>query len=313
MKKFILKTGFFALLAAVFLVCFDSIISVQLRNKAGVLRNRVWKDLFSGQMRSEIVIMGSSRAWTQYSPVILDSILHSDSYNLGIDGRSINSQILRYNTYKRLNVTPKIIIQNIDMMTLDKDNAYNREQFFPYFYDRLFRQEVCELEQLSFADKHIPGFRYAGYFHKLLSWMGVLKPENYTLTKGYYGFDIPWDSSNFEKITELIYAKDSQAISAFDTYLSKARAENIQVVFVYAPVYIGATEKIKNIEGMYHMYDSIAQKYAIPILDFNYDPMSYDTTYFYNATHLNRVGAELFSIKLAHALDSLGGFRGFFF
>jgi lysophospholipase L1-like esterase len=75
---------------------------------------------------------------------------------------------------------------------------------------------------------------------------------------------------------------------------------------VYAPLYIDATEKIINIEGMYQMYDSIARKYNIPILDYNYDPISYDTIYFYNATHLNKKGAELFSVKLAHDIDTLG-------
>jgi lysophospholipase L1-like esterase len=53
------------------------------------------------------------------------------------------------------------------------------------------------------------------------------------------------------------------------------------------------------------MYDSIARKYNIPILDYHYDPISFDTAYFYNATHMNKRGAELFTAKLAHDIDSL--------
>ena len=60
---------------------------------------------------------------------------------------------------------------------------------------------------------------------------------------------------------------------------------------------------------MYAMYDSIARKYDIPILDYNYDPISYDTAYFYNAMHSNKKGAELFSVKLTHDIDSLGILR----
>ena len=65
------------------------------------------------------------------------------------------------------------------------------------------------------------------------------------------------------------------------------------------------THYLKNIKGMYEMYDSIAKKRNIPILDYNYDKMCYDTTYFYNAMHLNYKGSVLFSTKLANDLDSL--------
>jgi lysophospholipase L1-like esterase len=101
------------------------------------------------------------------------------------------------------------------------------------------------------------------------------------------------------------YAQDSVALRVFDRYLDKLKEEDIKVVFVYAPIYIGLIKKMDHIEGMYSMYDSIAKKYDIPILDYNYDPLCCDTAYFYNATHLNKAGAERFSIKLAHAIDSL--------
>jgi len=306
MRKFISHTVFFVLCVIIFLIVFDYFISNQLRKRDNVVRNIVWKEIFTGKLQSDVVVMGSSRAWSQYNPIILDSILNINSYNLGIDGRGINSQILRYDTYQRLNVKPKLIIQNIDMTTIDKDNAYCREQFFPYFFDKTFRQEVVELENLSFADMYIPAYRYAGYFHKILSWLGAVKPENSTLTKGYRGKDLKWDGSKFKKLTEINYLHDSLSLSQFDRYLAKANSENIKIIFVYAPTYIGATEKIKNIEGMYIMYDSIAQKYDIPILDYNYSFISYDTAYFHNATHLNKIGADLFSAKLAYDIDSLG-------
>ena len=57
---------------------------------------------------------------------------------------------------------------------------------------------------------------------------------------------------------------------------------------------------------MYKMYDTIAVRFNIPILDYNDIPLCYDTTYFYNGTHLNRIGAESFTIQLAHDIDSIG-------
>lgn len=306
MKKFILHIIFVVSSSLVFLVFFDCIVSFQLRKSDNVIRNIVWKEIFTEKLESDVVIMGNSRAMVQYNPIILDTMLNINSYNLGFDGRSINSQILRYNTYQRLNVKPKLIIQNIDFATIAKDNAYCREQFFPYFFDKTFRKEVVELEGLTWADEHIPGFRYGGYFHKILSWLGLIEQENSTLTKGYFGNNLKWDGSNISKKTEINYQKDSLSLSAFDNYLAKAYSENIRLIFVYAPIYIRATEMTKDLEGMFQMYDSIAQKYNIPILNYTYDSISYDTAYFYNATHLNKTGAELFTKKLARDIDSLG-------
>jgi lysophospholipase L1-like esterase len=42
----------------------------------------------------------------------------------------------------------------------------------------------------------------------------------------------------------------------------------------------------------------ISIKYKIPFIDFSKDSMSYNKEYFYNATHLNKKGADLFTEKL---------------
>ncbi len=53
-------------------------------------------------------------------------------------------------------------------------------------------------------------------------------------------------------------------------------------------------------EGM-QIYHSFSKKYDIPFLDYSDDTsLTYDTAYFYNAMHLNKKGAELFTLKLAN-------------
>lgn len=45
--------------------------------------------------------------------------------------------------------------------------------------------------------------------------------------------------------------------------------------------------------------------FELLFLDYTNDPICYDTAYFYNAMHLNARGANLFTEKLAHDIDSL--------
>ena len=307
MKKFIITIVVFGVGLLGLAYVADYVISKNLR-KSTKETLIGWNEIYSGNLQSDVVIMGNSRAWVQYSPQILDSILNVNSYNLSVDGSPINKQILKYDTYRRFNEKPKYIIQNIDILTIDLRAGYEREQFFPYFFDNILKIKSSDIEQWSWSEKHIPCYRYIGYTDLTRAVFGTknLYPDDYVSVKGYCGVTLKWNGSNLIKQKEINYSQDTTALSLFDKYLSAAKSEDIKIIFVYAPIYIEGTKKIRNIDGMYAMYDSIAKKYDIPILDYNYSFISYDTAYFYNAMHLNKTGAELFSVKLAHDIDSLG-------
>jgi hypothetical protein len=302
MKKFIITIVVFGIGLLGLAYIADYVISKNLR-KSTTRMLIGWNEIYSGKLQNDAVIMGNSRAEVQYSPQILDSILGVNSYNLGIDGSPINRQIIKYDTYRRFNKKPKCIIQNIDIHTIGIRTGYAREQFFPYFFDDSLKTAISRFEKFNVMEKYIPGFRYIGYNDWILR--VVFSFAEINSIKGYEGQQKEWDGSRIPK-TEISYGQDSVALLLFDEYLSKTKSENIKVIFVYAPYHIRAMQKVKDVNGMFLMYDSIAKKYDIPILNYTYDPISYDTTYFYNAMHLNKTGAEFFTTKLAHDIDSLG-------
>lgn len=307
MKKFIFTIIIFGIGLLGLASIADFVISANLRkSKARMLIG--WNDIYSSNICSDVVIMGNSRAWVQYSPQILDSVLSVNAYNLGVDGAPMKRQILKYNTYRRFNTKPKLIIQNIDFKTMIGFTGYEREQFFPYFFDDSIKKAVAKDEKINFMERYLPVYRYIGYNDLILAGLEVKEYwDKAIIEKGYFGMNKTWEGT---KIPETItYFQDSLALLFFDKYLEKSQSEGIQVLFVHAPIYIAATEIIDNIEGMYQMYDSIACKYGIPILDYTHFPINNDTTYFYNATHLNKRGAEHFTKQLAHDIDSLGILR----
>ena len=310
MKKFIFTVSIFCIGLIGLAIVADSIISQRLRTSKS-WKLKVWNEIYSGNLNSEVLIMGACRALFQYSPQILDSILGVNSHNIGIDGRQINSQIIRYDAYRRNNVKPKLIIQNIDLNTLylGSSKPYEREQFFPYFFDTSLKKAISKYEKYSFLEKYLPFYRYIGYKDFIQVGFRVKKINSsagydYKI-KGFGPSERLWDGAYLEQYNDFDYGKDPIAIQLFDNYLAMAYSENIRVIFVYAPIYIAVTDKMINLEGMYAMYDSIARKYNIPILDYTFDPISYDTTFFFEPLNLNKIGAELFSLKLAHDIDSL--------
>lgn len=265
-----------------------------------------WGDITQNQLNADMVIMGSSRAWVQYDPAILDSILGVNSYNLGLDGSKLNRQVLKYTIFNHYQTTkPKYIIVNIDCFCASEWTfGYQREQFFPYMLDPFTRREIIKVEPFMWSELYIPLYRYTTYKGVL----AILKESKYDdgLYKGYKGQDTEWNGSLFSDDEVIHFTVNEDGWHMFDEFLKERHEEGIEVVFCYAPIYTRVTEKLDNAEEMYNAYKELAGKYDIPIIDFNNLDMCRDTTYFYNDTHLNKRGAELFTSQLALELDSLG-------
>ncbi len=301
MKQFVFRSIIFVSLVVVLLVLLELYFTSQLK-KSTDHRFVVWNEITQGNIEADVLIMGSSRAWVQYSPSILDSILNVNSYNLGIDGSCFNRQIERYNVYRMYNNKPSIIIQDIGVWaTLNYTTGYQREQYFPYFYN----PEMMQYFKEPFSDsERLPFIRYCGHRDLILDIL-FDRENDIKRYKGYLSRDKSYDGSRLGTIDSIIFQYDSRTKQMFLDYIAQAKEDSIQLVFVYAPFYIEAISKVINLDLVYDTFDSIAYEYNIPILDYTFSAISYDTTYFYNAMHLNKRGSELFSTKLANDLDSL--------
>ena len=98
MRKYLLNTLLFSSICIVLAFGFDMFLSARLRtNKNRIYAN--WNQIYNASLDYDLVINGNSRAWVQYDPFIIDSLLHINCYNLGIDGSPINRQIIKYQKY----------------------------------------------------------------------------------------------------------------------------------------------------------------------------------------------------------------------
>lgn len=269
-----------------------------------------WNDIIHSQLNAEVVIMGSSRAWVHYSPFIIDSILHTNSYNLGIDGSNLNRQIIKYNVFDHYQkVKPKYLIINIDYVSsLGWTIGYEREQFFPYMLNSYTRQQIRKVEPFSFMELYIPLYRYTTY-KGVFSIMKEASSDGMELYKGYKGLERIWDGEAYNEMKTFHFSPNEETLKMFDEFLYARYVEGIQIIFCFSPIYSGLTQKVDNMQEVYDTYQILANKYEIPILDYNYIDICSDSTYFYNATHLTKQGSEIFSTKLAHDIDSLGLFK----
>lgn len=279
----------------------DAITTYAFHNKQ-TRKYAVWNDIIHESIETNVLIMGNSRAWCQYSPKIIDSALGTCTYNIGIDGSCFNRQIARYEIYRHYQKSlPKYIIQNVEFFTLGHTQGYEREQFMPYLMYLYFRERISDEEPLSFGELYITMYRY--YMNNVYD---EYTKFDFAVERGYFGEDIDWDGSKTQETKPYNAEINTNTLNLFVRYIENVQSEGINLIFVLVPLYKDTFGKVLNINEIHSIYYGLAKKYDIPILDYSNCWLSQDTSYFYNASHMNKTGSELFTKQLCHDLDSLG-------
>ena len=270
----------------------------------------VWNDIYNGKANVDIAIYGSSRAWLHINPAIIEDILQKTAYNFGVDGHNFWLQYLRHLEYIYYNEQqPSTIIYSVDMFTLQKRyDLYNLEQFLPYmFWNESIYKYTNSYEGYDKHDYFVPLIRYAGKYEKIISSLatGFSKHPRLIRYKGFAGQDKEWND-DFERAkakNNNYQAKlDDESIVLFENFIKECKNDNIDLVLVYTPEYIEGQKYIENRSEVMSIYDNLAQKYDLLFLDYSNDEISFDRSLFYNTSHLNKTGANLFTTKLAHDL-----------
>ena len=308
MRRFLIKTSVLLVLLLGVMYLLDRWITQNLHHSNADMLIGM-NDVYFDSTCYDVVVMGSSRGWVQYDPRVLDSVLNINCYNLSVNGRGIISQIIKYRIYERRHGCPKMIIQNIDCFLLAEDNGFEREQYLPYFFDKELFNMIKKREGFSSFDRIVPLIRYAGYEQMIKE--GLRLPNKLLKTgviKGYRPTCAAWNGQKLKAIKEVGFGMDPVAVSVFEQFLGECREKGVKVIFVYAPFYSGARLKmsIENQRAMIDSFEQIAWKNNVPVFSWWDAPISEDTTFFYNATHLNANGAALFTNELAHCLDTSG-------
>jgi len=312
--KLFLKNLFFLVLLVIPLLYVVNYITDKGMSKSGMEKFAEWNDIYASRINANVLIMGSSKAKMIISPKILDSTLHVNSYNLGMDGWQFNMQYARFRIYLQHNKKPAYIIQAIDFPFFeDRADLFEYDQFIPYLTDSIIRNTTSQYTgRFTFPELYFPFFKYN--HHLTLIQEGI---KNYFKkdsaspipTKGYQPWELTWDSSfnNFKRSNPdgIKVAIQKKMVDEFTEYLQYCKDNNIQVIFEMSPVYCEVFPMEKNLNDVQQIFNQLASKYNIPILDYSRDTLSLHKKYFFNSQHLNKTGAEIYSHTLANGLKDI--------
>ncbi len=309
MRKFLYNIVSFSLIFFVSAMVMSTIADNGLK-KSSKQEWKSWNDIFNHKINETIVILGSSRALGGYNPLIIENRLNLSCYNLGMNGYTIDLIKQRFQVLIKYNTKPKTVILNLDYTTTFEicNWPYQMSQYLPYMDEELFNNYFDRIA-VSWAERHIPLYKYQTMIDKFFIGIQEFFSHEHETTgvyKGYVNNTVHFEGTKLQDILKdgkpiKVYA-DDDAILIFDEFIKSLTNNGINVILVLAPYYHVVSHNFdENKKKFDNAVNDVANKYNVNILDYtNY--LSNDTIYFCNGTHLNRLGAKIFTEKLSEDL-----------
>lgn len=246
---------------------------------------------------ADILVFGSSRANHHYNPKIIEDSLHFSAYNTGRDGEFIFYQtaVLRA-VLKRYK--PRVMI-------LDFMGTFHYEQ---EDYDRLsvllpYYNTHPELRDIILLKSPFEKFKLMSQIYPYNSRLTTTSAGNFEFNKrrisnmDYHGY-VPIHNITQKRLDSLrtptYYEIDDNKIRAFKEFLSLAKENEIPMIVVISPVYY-----LYKRDYSIDLCRNLCITYDIPFVDFSKDnEFLHHGEYFEDQTHLNTVGADIFTRKV---------------
>lgn len=307
--------GVFVLLNA----ALEYVYSLKTKNaiEQGIHKNQLkWSDMHQNKNDYDIIILGSSRAYTSYNPNILDSILEMKSYNMGTSAQDIAEsyymleEILEYQN-------PKYVVLDLFFPSADESHEYYQIlSNASFFKDAKIKFDLIAKGYGSSGPINylVPVIKLKNYIKQDLSsligshqntkienhWIKGFLYDTITMTKQQVRNLTP--ISNFQNTT---FSKDR-----FDDYMGKIikllNEHHIHLITVRSPYPPSRLALSSNMDE-HDFFESYTSKLDIPFFDYNTNKEKINETYldtdFSDYHHPNYRGAKKASITLAKFIE----------
>lgn len=308
MNRFLVRISVFVLATLGLLKLIELAISDQLRAS----QEYYYADFeraYNGELKSEIVVLGSSRAFVHYDPSIIEDSTSLSCYNLAIDG---GCQSMQFAIWKNLilnNELPKVVVQNVEYLSFGKRKTlFEKERYLPYLHEPYFYEPLSLIDTNLWQDRFVPVFRYHGQW-KLIkdaigAFLGYPPRHPYDLNKGHryknQAFegqeeinDFPLDPSDFELGKRLL-----------NELVNDCKQNGMQLILCYAPEFNSGTNAAnEQVDAVVDFYIEVAlENEHVVFWDMRNMDLRNDKAFFADNYHLNEHGARLFSKEFSGRL-----------
>ncbi|MBC7865274.1 MAG: hypothetical protein IAF38_20025 [Bacteroidia bacterium] len=297
------KTVFYILLALLLSYGVRGLLHLGIRmNNEGVYGK--FNTAFEKKNNYNTIFLGSSRSETHFDCAIFDSINKSNSYNLGMEGASIQFSYHILQAYLRRSETPKNIILSIDhVFNFEKaDTVFMYPRYFAYLNNEKLYNGIKKIDSRFYAFHYLPFYSMAHMGPKyvqasLRGYFNSASAADSNYRKGFFPFSdriyVPENPKKYLAEQDLLVASYLDSIALY------CKKINAQLTVVISPVHqnfynatLGADNNISDLSKKCKFYD-------LRFFNYTNDSLCRKNELFYDGFHLNGRGARKFSLRFS--------------
>lgn len=317
MMTFIKRLGIFLLIFFlfnfIFLYLYEKPIRQSIVNKTNN-KYLQWSEIQSST-RYDVIILGSSRGYCAYNPLIIDSLTCLNSFNMCTGSQDIIQtyyilkEILRFQK-------PKLIIYDITLPSFD-----NTSDFFQITANASFMTETGKFDMIingygiaGIANYILPILKHKLYIkNDIVNFINSNNTDNNPneektkLIKGYLLDSTVLASDKIKDCPELYNFENTHTSRNkleyyFDKFIQYCKSNDIKLICVTAP-YPPSRLNLNSKDTVSNYFKKVCEKHSITYYDFNYLVNNkYANTDFVDCLHMNYKGATKVSKQLAELL-----------
>lgn len=254
-------------------------------------------------VKDEILIFGSSRAMHHYVSAILENELHRSTYNIGRNGKNIlysNALFDQILTYHH----PEMVVLDVSPFEFSWKAGEEGEDemifsLLPYLDQPSIKHSIQNVRKKDiFLSRVFKTYPYNSTVAQLLGYrygfMSGIRNE-----KGYValnGSKVKTMQETNDSEENEIASPDSTLISAFVHFLTLAQQKQIQVYVVVSPT------TRKHVKSSIPTIHQLTKKFGFNFADFSQAPEFNNPALFYDNSHLNDIGAKMFTKLIAEKI-----------
>ena len=255
--------------------------------------------------KDDLLIFGSSRADCHYKARMIEDSLGISSFNCGIPNSGI---ILNYVLLQMIEerYQPEFIIMDLyPDFDLDRNDRHMYLRDLKVHYDNHFAKEMFDkVDPLEKYKMYSYLYRYNSNFLHLPKKIAINRGPDFRNAHGELGFN-PKNEPFHKPKTKNKYREnekreiDSLKLSLLESTI-KEGGRNSNMMLVVSPFWCGlSSESIGAIRRF-------SKQYNVPFFDFSNDPKYlYHDELFYDYSHLNGRGAEMFTRDVVSCIERL--------
>jgi hypothetical protein len=261
------------------------------------------EQLVKGEINKDIVIIGSSRGARNIIAGQIEDSLGLSCFNISYPGSDIEFHEFLLRTLFKFNKKPKYVILAVDAPSELQENSTIRFRF-----DRMYSLAIYNHindEMISKGEKSLAS--------KFLM-LSRINRQNFTFSKKQFSkLDTILDCGSMPiyesrkdikfKYDDSIYAYNEETelknkLLFFNKFVDLCSELNTKLIIVFSPNF---SRHITSFEA--RMREVVGNRAAFMLYDTENDIYK-DKTYYYDSAHLNRFGAEIFTVELIKFLKT---------